>query len=208
MPRVSSRGRPRAAAGRPPVAGTRQQILTAAADALDAGDATFSLGTIAGRAGLTRQAVYLHFRDRGDLLSAAVEELNRRLDLEARRRRFVDATDPDDALAALVAALVEHGARTLPALRAVRRLLEDDAAARAAWGRRPRGRAADVRDVIGRLAAAGRLRAELAEADAVALVLAIVSTDAIAQLVERRRWPPSRAAAELLRAVRGSILAP
>lgn len=185
---------------------TRLQILGAAADALAEGDVAFSIGGIAERARLTRQAVYLHFRDRGDLLVSAVDELNRRLGLDARRREIGEAGDPHSALEVLVRVLVTHSARTLPAMRAVRRLLEDDARARAAWMKRPGGRAADIRQVIASLDEVGALRRGLTAQDAAALVESLVSLDAITELVVRRRWSVARAATELLRAVRAAIL--
>jgi AcrR family transcriptional regulator len=186
--------------------GTRQQILTAAADALGAGDSAFSLGKIAERAGLTRQAVYLHFRDRGDLLVHAVEELNHRLGLAELRRQFTEASTAEAALEGLVRVLVAHTARTLPALRAVRRLLEDDEAARDAFAKRTSGRAADIRLVMAALARAHRLREGLSRSDAAGLVEALVSPDTIAKLVEQRRWSVARTASELVRVVRAAIL--
>jgi AcrR family transcriptional regulator len=186
--------------------GTRLQILTAAADTLAAGDSAFSLGKIAERAGLTRQAVYLHFRDRGDLLVCAVEELNRRVGLAELRRQFTDAEDTARAFEELVRALVAHTARTLPAVRAVRRLLEEDEAARDAWSKRGGGRSADIRSVTNKLAREGLLRDGLSRGDAAALVEAVVSPDGIAELVDRRGWSIARTSGELVRLASAAIL--
>jgi AcrR family transcriptional regulator len=186
--------------------GTRLQILTAAADTLAAGDSAFSLGKIAERAGLTRQAVYLHFRDRGDLLVCAVEELNRRVGLAELRRQFTDAEDTARAFEGLVRALVAHTARTLPAVRAVRRLLEEDEAARDAWSKRGGGRSADIRSVTNKLAREGLLRDGLSRGDAAALVEAVVSPDGIAELVARRGWSIARTSGELVRLASAAIL--
>ncbi|MBX3274350.1 MAG: TetR family transcriptional regulator [Sandaracinaceae bacterium] len=187
---------------------TRALLLAAAAEALREGDAGFSMGEVARRAGVTRQAVYLHFRHRGELLVAAIAEINAELGLEAHLREVMEAPSGPQALDRLVATLVRHGARTRAVARALRRHLEDDPEARAAWARRGPGRAAAVRRVTRRLGAEGALRDDLAPADAAGLVTAIVSADAIEALVEGRGWSLARTAEALGRAVRAALLAP
>ena len=186
---------------------TRALLLAAAADALREGDAGFSMGDVARRAGVTRQAVYLHFRHRGELLIAAIAEINAAVGLEEDLARVMEAPSAQDALGRLVATLVRHGARTRAVARALRRHLEDDPEARAAWARRGPGRAAAVRQVTRRLAAERALRDGLAPADAAALVTAIVSADAIEALVEGRGWSLARTEQALGRAVRAAVLA-
>jgi TetR/AcrR family acrAB operon transcriptional repressor len=77
---------------------TREQLLDAAERVFrDRGVASTTLGEVAGAAGVTRGAVYWHFRDKADLLGALCERAT--LPLDAIFEQAADGgTDPLDAL--------------------------------------------------------------------------------------------------------------
>jgi AcrR family transcriptional regulator len=65
---------------------TRARILRAARRLFaDKGYADASLGEVASRAGVTKGGLYHHFRDKRDLFAAVFDELERELEVAARR---------------------------------------------------------------------------------------------------------------------------
>ena len=81
---------------------TRSRILEAALDLMRRGTAAANLVQIAKAAGLSRQAVYLHFQDRADLYTALVRYVDERRDLEGALRRIREAPTGEAALMAAV----------------------------------------------------------------------------------------------------------
>lgn len=74
---------------------SRRQILSAAVDVVsEAGSADVSVSTIARVAGVSRQAVYLHYPDRDAILTAAATDLIMRSAPPADGREL-DPTSPD-----------------------------------------------------------------------------------------------------------------
>ena len=69
---------------RTPVPGTRERILEAVLAAfVEGGDDVLNVAAVARRAGVSRQAVYLHFPNRSALGVAAVRWLDEREDVTA-----------------------------------------------------------------------------------------------------------------------------
>jgi AcrR family transcriptional regulator len=140
---------------------TRQRILQAARDLLEAKPgATVGMGEVAALAGVSRQALYLHFADRTDLFL----EVSRLADTTARtpprQRRIDDAPTARDALreAIAVQALLK------PELKGVATSLDvlrrSDSAADAAWKEREHARLERCRQVVQRLSDEGELASE------------------------------------------------
>ncbi|MCB9663612.1 MAG: TetR/AcrR family transcriptional regulator [Alphaproteobacteria bacterium] len=154
---------------------TRSALLAAGRALLLEAEA-FSMGAVARRAGVSRQAVYLHFEDRYGLLEAVVEDAL--ADGTAQRvREAVEATvGADDALAAYVAATTMLAARHGALQQAVRRVLAADPTLSARWEART-GRRSVHRAVVARLEAAGRLRSDLTPAEAEAALWNLVSVE-------------------------------
>ena len=166
---------------------TRARILDAAWDLVETGQ-DVAMGAVARRAGVSRQAVYLHVGDRTGLLVALVDHMDRSLGLDERAREVFTAPSAVDALERLVAMLtVAHGriagvARVLDAAR----LTDPDA--RAAWDDRMRRRVAGSRHIVQRLADEGRLAAGWDVGSAGDLLYALTLPAGWDALVGDRGW--------------------
>lgn len=136
---------------------TRRRILQAAWSLLETRGAGLTLSGVAEEAGVSRQAIYLHFGDRRGLMMRLVEHVDASYGLDDLIARVHAAGSGTQALAYLVEVLDEAA----PVIDAVAQMLEsaqyDDAALAAAWRSRMSGRQALTRAVMERLAAEGRL---------------------------------------------------
>jgi len=91
---------------------TREQLLDAAERAFrERGVATTTLGEVAAAAGVTRGAVYWHFRDKADLIQALCERATLPLDAIFQRLRTEASDDPLGALRKCAIASLTHLAR-------------------------------------------------------------------------------------------------
>lgn len=117
--------------------GTRIRILEATVRLLETqGGPGVRMGDIARAAGISRQAVYLHFTSRTALLEATTRYLDEKLGLEQRLARSRAAGSGAERLDAYI----EFWGNYIPGIYAVARALlvaqETDAAAAAAWNDR------------------------------------------------------------------------
>ena len=117
--------------------GTRIRILEATVRLLESrGGPGGRTGDIARAAGISRQAVYLHFTSRAALLEATTRYLDEKLGLEQRLARSRAAGSGAERLDAYI----EFWGQYIPRIYAVARALlvarETDAAAAAAWNDR------------------------------------------------------------------------
>lgn len=185
---------------------TRRALLEAGTGLLAEGDpSAFTVGAVAKAAGVSRQAAYLHFEGRAQMLLAVVAHANQSIGLARRIRRIEEAPTAEDALAAYVDAAVGQAARLGPAMLALRHLLRTDAALAAAWRERPAGRLAAVRKVIARLGDEGRLVQPLRAARAADLLAALTTVEACVELLDRG-WSERAVRRELLRVTRAALL--
>lgn len=91
-----------------PRAGAREPILAAAADLFhERGYAATSMQDIARAVGLSRPALYYHFRDKHDILAALVEQITLRTEREATR---IAAARPGRGCAAVLRDIVRSHA--------------------------------------------------------------------------------------------------
>lgn len=116
---------------------TRDRIIQAALHLLSSGaGSAVRLSDVAKKAGVSRQAIYLHFKSRADVLIAATKALDDKLDMDARLRASRTAKTGRARLEAFVAMWCAY----LPQIYCVARPLLDmapkDAEASAAWAQR------------------------------------------------------------------------
>jgi AcrR family transcriptional regulator len=154
---------------------TKQRILDAALAC--AAENRLTMAEVAAQAGLSRQAVYLHFPDRAALLG----ELIRSLDLPHDPVVIAAAASARAALTALVARL----AGDYPRLRPVARLLDGQGAGQDA-------RLAACRLIVERFRGEGALSRHLSLAAAADLLWTLTSLAVWEDLVIGRGWPPDR----------------
>jgi AcrR family transcriptional regulator len=152
------------------------------------GGADVTMGDIARAARLSRQAVYLHFADRGDLFLALVRHVDNKMGLEGEVRKIVEAPTGIEA----VRAMVSLQARRNPDLWAVARAMDavrrsDDAVERG-WQDRLRYRLEGCRQMIGRIENEAALRPGLDPALAADLLWTITSLRMWEDLVIQRQW--------------------
>jgi len=154
---------------------SRQKILDAALSCAARG-VDFSMADVAGEAGLSRQAVYLHFPDRAGLLVALLAQL----EAEWGAAAIDDAPSARAALIALVGRLAQIHPRRWPVVRA----MGGDAA--------DAGLDANCRALAGRFRDEGALAAHLSPAAAADLLSTLLSLSVWKELVVGRGWDSAR----------------
>lgn len=161
--------------------GTRAAIVGAGQTLLLSNKA-FSMGNVADLAGVSRQAVYLHFGDRYALLEAIVDEMSATTSIDESRTRIANAKTGREALVHFVEVMVRvsesHGALD----QAVRSILATDPKLAKRWARRS-GRSATVRAIADRLTAEGAVRRGLSTAQCAEVIDAFTSTHLLVRLL-------------------------
>jgi len=157
------------------------------------GHATVTIAQIAKAARLSRQAVYLHFADRAELMAALARHVHESLGLPAAIQRMM--TDAPTGIE-LIEADVSMQARFNPAVWAVARAVDavrrTDAAAARAWRERLNSRLARCRVIVSRLKTEGSLRPGLDPSVAADLLWTMTSLRMWEDLVLEREWSPKQ----------------
>lgn len=144
-----------AAATKPGLATTRERILKAGHELL-LSKRGFSMGAVAERAGVSRQAVYLHFADRYALVEAVVDEARAAAGADGVLEAIESAPTAHAALGAFLAATVRLVETSGGLGLAVEAALAGDPKLAARWAKR-RGRRAAIAAVAQRLTQEGGL---------------------------------------------------
>jgi len=152
------------------------------------GGADVTMAEIAKAARVSRQAVYLHFADRADLLTALVRHADEKRGLATAIRKITEAPDGIAALHEMVALQ----ARMNPSIWAVARAFDAvrrlDTAAERSWQDRLQHRLEGCRAVVERLCREGLLRPGLTPAAAADLLWTLTSLRTWEDLVLQRGW--------------------
>jgi AcrR family transcriptional regulator len=186
---------------------TRTRILDAALEmAADLGP-TMRLADVAGKAGVSHQGLYLHFRGRDALLTGLVTHMVESFDIHARYQRVVDAPDGRAA----IAAMVDHLGFINSKLDSIGWVLEEvqhlDEAFGRDWRRRVVGlRGAIERDLIERLRAEGSLRPVWSTSDATDLFLAVTTLGSWRDLTRELGWSSEEYATNITRLLAAGLL--
>jgi len=140
---------------------TRTRILVATVEMLEEhGGRGVRMGDIAKAAGISRQAIYLHFASRAELLEATTKYLDEVLDLD---RRLVPSREAKSGVERL-ALYIEFWGRYVPEIYGVAKALllvqDTDDAAAAAWKDRMLAMRAGCRAAIDALHSDGDLAPE------------------------------------------------
>lgn len=121
-----------------PFGETKSRILDSALALLEGGDVTIRMADVARAAGLSRQALYLHFPTRADLLIAAARHVEHRRGMEARLAPSRAATTGRVRLDAYIEAWAGWQTEIHGIARALMAMMPADPAAAAAWEDRMR----------------------------------------------------------------------
>ncbi len=140
---------------------TRIRILDAALDALERGDVqSLTMAGVAKIAGLSRQAVYLHFENRAGLLIAVVRHADNRHGHGELARPMDEAGSAPELLQRFAKFLAEYNPRIHKVARAAYELRSSDPAIEAAWKDRAAARRAGGRRIAEFVSNAGELAEE------------------------------------------------
>jgi len=152
------------------------------------GGADVTMAAIAQAARVSRQAVYLHFADRADLLIALVRHLDEKRGIPEEIRKIEQAPTGLDAVRMMVALQ----ARLNPALwapaRAVEAVRRRDPAAERSWQDRLQNRLNGCHAIVERMAKEGTLKPGLNPTLAADLLWTLTSLRTWEDLVLERRW--------------------
>ncbi len=159
---------------------TRARILQTALDLLESGNPQKTrMSDIAKAAGISRQALYLHFPNRADLLIAATKYLDEKVNIDASLAESRTAATGVGRLDAFVQAWGNHIPVVYGGARALMALSDTDAEAQAAWTDRMNAVRHGCAAAVDALIRDGDLRAGL---DAKA------ATDLLWTLLSVRNW--------------------
>lgn len=170
--------------------------------------AAVSMADVARAAGVSRQAVYLHFPSRGQLFMAVVRQMDDEADIRARCTHALSTPDPTEALRAFIATWLGFVATIRPVATMLLAARNTDHDAWAAWEDRMGELRSGYQHATRRLAAAGRLRSGLHARGAADLAWALTSVPVWEQLVVDRGWTAARADRHLIDAVMAALTEP
>lgn len=131
---------------------TRARILDAAWRLVEEQGAGVTMAAVARAAGVSRQAVYLHFSARSRLFIALIDHINQRIDLDAWLRPVREAPSGRVALERMIAAHAGYHDRISGAARVLDAARHDDPEVAAAWDDRMSLRLEDHRRIVRRIA--------------------------------------------------------
>lgn len=169
---------------------TRNRILQATRELIIEHGASFKLSDVAAKAGVSRQAVYLHFGDRAGLLVALVKYMDESLGLAELLSHLADAPTGVEALTGIVQVAGTYAPKIDPVARVLEAAQYDDKDMAAAWRNRMRGRHADHRVVIQRIADEGKLADGWTVDVAADLFFAITMPGLWRELTRELGWTP------------------
>jgi AcrR family transcriptional regulator len=169
------------------ISDTRTRILEAAWRLLEAGEGAGRMSDIAKAAGISRQAVYLHFATRAELLIATTLHIDAVKGVDDRLAASRAATGVD-RLDAFIAAWGGYIPEIHAVSRALRAMQATDADARAAWDGRMEAVREGCEAAVAAVAAAGQLSPAISEAEAVDLIWALLAVEVWERLVLTCGW--------------------
>ncbi|MDQ3877899.1 MAG: TetR/AcrR family transcriptional regulator [Actinomycetota bacterium] len=185
---------------------TRKRILRAAWDLLESADGTpITMGDVAERAGVSRQALYLHFADRTDLIVEASRLWDATL-RGSRQRRIDEAPTARQGFKEAIRLQAWLKPRLQGVATALEVLRRSDPAADAAWKEREHARLTRCEELIQRLAEEGELAAGWDQADAARCFWAATSQRVWEDLVIDQRWSNHKYRAHLTTLLEASLL--
>jgi AcrR family transcriptional regulator len=170
---------------------TRARLLEAAWRRLERGDPA-RLEDVAADAGVSRQAVYLHFGARSGLLLALVDHIDGRLGLYAQLEKVTAIADPAARLEASIGLTADYQPRIHGVGMAMLRAADTDPEIRAAFEDRMTRRRAELTGILEALRARRRLVAGWSVREIADILWAAGSPSSYEQLVVQRGWKLAR----------------
>jgi AcrR family transcriptional regulator len=168
---------------------TRRKILTACWKLMvsNIGQGV-RMSDIAKAAGISRQALYLHFKTRSELMIATTQFMDEELDVGKRLKAYRNATDPVERIKAYVAAWAGHMTDIQGMARALLALSPTDEEAKEAWNERMDAIHAQCKLMTQDLSRAGRLKPPLSSKKAADLFAVAISFENWDRLRRHYGW--------------------
>lgn len=176
---------------------TRRRILQTAWEILDERGAGLRLVDVAERAGVSRQAIYLHFGDRPGLLVALVEYIDTTLGAEENISYVQASPTGQVALARLTKVLAAFTEKIDPVARILETGRDHDQALAVAWNDRMKGRQQVIHDIVERIAQEGVLAQDWTVDTATDLVHALTSPRTWHLFIHELGWSPDQYASDV-----------
>lgn len=185
---------------------TRRRILEAAWVVVEERGPDVKLIDVALRAGVSRQAVYLHFGDRAGLILALVRYMPERLGFEQQLAHVFAAPTGVEALERAVKLHSTYSAKIDSVARVLEAAQYRDEALRAGWrDRMDRSRAAH-RAIIQRIADEGRLADGWTVDEAADVFYVLTMQGPWRELTRELGWTPEKYAENLLKLLRRTLV--
>lgn len=170
---------------------TRARILDCTWNLLESGDKKVRMSDIAKAAGISRQALYLHFPTRAELLVAATRHIDSVKNVDERLAASRAATSGRERLLAFIDAWGGYIPEIHGMSVALRALRASDAEAAAAWDNRMQAVRHGCAAAVRALAADKMLRPDLNEKAATDLLWTLLSVENWEHLVRDCGWSQS-----------------
>lgn len=186
---------------------TRERILRACWALLEQGQgAKTRMSDVAKESGVSRQAVYLHFSTRAELLIAVTRFVDAESDIDARLAASRAATSGPERLDAFIEAWGNYIPVVHPVCRALLDMAPGDEAARLAWDDRMAALREGCVAAVAALAADGILGDGQDEAAASDLLWTLLSVRNWESLVEDCHWSQARYIEAMKRLARQALM--
>ncbi len=170
---------------------TKSRILDVTWNLLENGDKTVRMSDIAKAAGISRQALYLHFPNRAELLVATTRHIDVVKNVDARLERSRSATSGVERLHAFI----EGWGRYIPQIHgmsvALRAMRSTDKEAAAAWNDRMKAVRHGCEAAVQAISQDGSLTRDLTEEAATDLLWTLLSVENWERLVKDCGWTQS-----------------
>ncbi|MBR9651662.1 TetR/AcrR family transcriptional regulator [Thalassovita aquimarina] len=186
---------------------TRDRILTAAWQLLESGG-TVRMSDIAKKAGISRQALYLHFPTRADLLVATTRHLDLVKNVDERLAASRAAASGRERLALFVEAWGNYIPEIYGVARALMAMEDSDEEARNAWADRMRAVREGCAAAVMMIEADGLLAPHLSRDTATDLIWTLLSVPNWERLRLNCGWSQQAYIAEMKRLTEAAIIAP
>jgi AcrR family transcriptional regulator len=188
---------------------SRDRILDAALSLIAGrGEAGVTMAEIARAARLSRQAVYLNFADRADLLLALVRYVDEKRGLAQELKKLAAAPTALEAMREAVALQARMNPGVWAIARALDAVRRTDAAAEKGWQDRLKSRLEGCRQIAERLQREGKLRSDWTVAAAADLLWSVISLRNWEDLVLQRRWTPAQYEQRIYRLLSDTLVKP
>ena len=186
---------------------TRTRILDATWRLLETGGSKVRMSDIAKAAGISRQAVYLHFPSRADLLIATTRHIDTEKDVDARLAASRAALTGPDRLTHFIDAWGNYIPEIYGVGRALMAMQDTDEEARKAWAGRMEALRQGCAAAVAAIAADGALRPELTETRATDMLWMLLSVRNWEQLTSVSGWSQADYLAAMQDLARRTLLA-